>query len=144
MTAMRIDLRRSPEKVRLPLGFSFSAVAAGIKVSGRPDLALVEASGGAFAAALFTKNRVVAAPVEIGRASLLATGGRVRAIIVNSGNANCATGRVGIHACERVCRAAGKLLSAPAAEIFPSSTGIIGVRLPADKILARLPDLITA
>jgi glutamate N-acetyltransferase / amino-acid N-acetyltransferase len=137
-------LRRAPETVRLPKGFSFSAVAAGIKVSGRPDLALVDASRGASAAALFTKNRVVAAPVEVGRASLLATGGRVRAIIVNSGNANCATGRAGIQACEQVCRAAGKLLSAPAAEIFPSSTGIIGVRLPADKILARLPDLITA
>src|SRR3981081_2287025 len=80
------SLRHSPEKIRLPLGFSFSAVAAGIKVSGRPDLALVEvrgrapspvhaerssaAAGGATAAAaLFTKNRVVAAPIEVGRAS---------------------------------------------------------------------------
>src|SRR5580700_9090945 len=99
MTAMRIDLRRSPEKVRLPLGFSFSAVAAGIKVSGRPDLALAEAAKGATAAALFTQNRVVAAPVEVGRASLLSSRYRVRAVLVNSGNANCATGRAGIHAC---------------------------------------------
>jgi len=136
------SLRRSPEKIRLPAGFSFSAVAAGIKVSGRPDLALVEAGGGATAAALFTKNRVVAAPVEVGRAALLATGGRVRAVVVNSGNANCATGRAGIQACERVCREAGKLLGVPAAEIFPSSTGIIGVRLPAEKIHAKLPELI--
>jgi glutamate N-acetyltransferase / amino-acid N-acetyltransferase len=137
------SLRRSPEKIRLPVGFSFSAVAAGIKVSGRPDLALVEAAGGATAAALFTKNRVVAAPVEVGRASLLSTGGRVRALVVNSGNANCATGRAGIQACERVCREAGKLFGVPAAEIFPSSTGIIGVRLPAEKIHAKLPELIT-
>ena len=136
------SLRRSPEKIRLPVGFSFSAVAAGIKVSGRPDLALVEAAGGATAAALFTKNRVVAAPVEVGRASLLSTGGRVRAVVVNSGNANCATGRAGIQACERVCREAGKLFGVPAAEIFPSSTGIIGVRLPAEKIHAKLPELI--
>ncbi len=136
------SLRRSPEKIRLPAGFSFSAVAAGIKVSGRPDLALVEAGGGATAAALFTKNRVVAAPVEVGRAALLATGGRVRAVVVNSGNANCATGRAGIQACERVCREAGKLLGVPAAEIFPSSTGIIGVRLPEEKIHAKLPELI--
>ncbi len=77
-------LRRSPDKIRLPLGFSFSAVAAGIKVSGRPDLALVEAANVASAAALFTTNRVVAAPVEVGRASLLSTGGRVRAVVVNS------------------------------------------------------------
>ncbi len=134
-------LRRSPEKIRLPLGFSFAAVAAGIKVSGRPDLALVGAAGGATAAALFTKNRVVAAPVEVGRAALLSTVGRVRAIVVNSGNANCATGRAGIQACERVCRGAGKLFGVSAAEVFPSSTGIIGVRLPAAKILAKLPDL---
>ncbi|HEY6304724.1 MAG TPA: bifunctional glutamate N-acetyltransferase/amino-acid acetyltransferase ArgJ [Terriglobales bacterium] len=134
-------LRRSPEKIRLPLGFSFAAVAAGIKVSGRPDLALVGAAGGATAAALFTKNRVVAAPVEVGRAALLSTGGRVRAIVVNSGNANCATGRAGIQACEHVCREAGKLFGVSAAEVFPSSTGIIGVRLPAAKILAKLPDL---
>jgi glutamate N-acetyltransferase / amino-acid N-acetyltransferase len=154
------SLRRSPEKIRLPRGFSFSAVATGIKVSGRPDLALVEVwgrapspvqaerssadAGGATAAALFTTNRVVAAPVEVGRASLLSTGGRVRAVIVNSGNANCATGRAGIQACERVCREAGKLFGVPAAEIFPSSTGIIGVRLPAEKIHAKLPELIAA
>jgi glutamate N-acetyltransferase / amino-acid N-acetyltransferase len=162
------SLRRSPEKIRLPLGFSFSAVAAGIKVSGRPDLALVDVwgrapsrarpersrrgqaerssatVGGATAAALFTKNRVVAAPIEVGRASLLSTGGRVRAVVVNSGNANCATGRAGIQSCERVCREAGKLFGVPAAEIFPSSTGIIGVHLPAEKIHAKLPELIAA
>jgi glutamate N-acetyltransferase/amino-acid N-acetyltransferase len=162
------SLRRSPEKIRLPVGFSFAAVAAGIKVSGRPDLALVEvwgrapsracpersrrvqaehssvAAGGATAAALFTTNRVVAAPVEVGRAALLATGGRVRAVVVNSGNANCATGRAGIQACERVCREAGNLFGVPAAEVFPSSTGIIGVRLPAEKIRAKLPELIAA
>ena len=138
------SLRRSPEKIRLPLGFSFSAVAAGLKVSGRPDLALAEATDGATAAALFTKNRVVAAPVEVGRAGLLSNGGRVRAVVVNSGNANCATGRAGIQACERVCREAGRLLGVPAAEIFPSSTGIIGVPLPAEKIHAKLPELIAA
>jgi glutamate N-acetyltransferase / amino-acid N-acetyltransferase len=142
MTALRIALRSSPEKIRLPLGFSFAAVAAGIKVSGRLDLALVDAAGGATAAALFTKNRVVAAPVEVGRRSLLSTGGRVRAIVVNSGNANCATGRAGIQDCERVCREAGKLFGVPAAEVFPSSTGIIGVRLPAAKIVAKLPELV--
>ncbi len=151
------SLRRSPEKIRLPLGFSFAAVSAGIKVSGRPDLALVEVwgravqaerssavAGGASAAALFTTNRVVAAPVEVGRASLRSTGGRVRALVVNSGNANCATGRAGIQACESVCRETGKLFGVPAAEIFPSSTGIIGVRLQAEKIQVKLPELIAA
>ncbi len=144
MTALRIELRSSPEKIRLPLGFSFSAVAAGIKVSGRPDLALADAANVATAAALFTSNRVVAAPVEVGRAGLLSSGGRVRAVVVNSGNANCATGPAGIQACERVCRETGGLLGVPAAQIFPSSTGIIGVPLPAEKIQAKLPELIAA
>jgi glutamate N-acetyltransferase / amino-acid N-acetyltransferase len=171
MKSLRIPLRSSPEKILVPLGFSFSAVTAGIKASGRPDLALVEAwgklpsrargsgrvgagaltcpaeqssaaTGGASAAALFTKNRVVAAPIEVGRASLLKTGGRVRAVIVNSGNANCATGPSGIRACKRVCREAAKLFGVSADEIFPSSTGIIGVRLPVGKLSAGLPELI--
>jgi glutamate N-acetyltransferase/amino-acid N-acetyltransferase len=139
-----IRLRRTPERILLPRGFSFSALAAGLKVNGRPDLALAEASSGATAAALFTRNRVVAAPLEVGRASLLASGGRVRAIVVNSGNANCATGPGGRQACERICQEAGRLLGVDAAEVFPSSTGIIGVPLPADKIIRKLPRLIEA
>ncbi len=82
--------------------------------------------------------------MEIGRAALRSTGGRVRALVVNSGNANCATGRAGIQACETVCRETGKLFGVPADEVFPSSTGIIGVRLPAEKIQVKLPQLIAA
>jgi glutamate N-acetyltransferase/amino-acid N-acetyltransferase len=139
-----IRLRRTPGKILLPRGFSFSALAAGLKVSGRPDLALAEASSGATAAALFTRNRVVAAPLEVGRDSLVATGGRVRAVVVNSGNANCATGPGGRRACELICGEAAKLLGVSAAEIFPSSTGIIGVPLPGDKIIRKLSKLIAA
>jgi len=137
-------LRRTPEQVRLPRGFSFSAVIAGIKASGRPDLALIESSTAASAAALFTRNLVVAAPLEAGRASLASSAGRVRAVVVNSGNANCATGRVGRVACERVCRQAARWLGVPSEEVFPSSTGIIGVPFPAEKIVAKLPDLMAA
>jgi glutamate N-acetyltransferase/amino-acid N-acetyltransferase len=136
--------RRRPvdlTKVCLPAGFSFSAACAGLKASGRPDLALVVASPGTAAAALFTSNRVVAAPIEVGRKSLAASRGRIRAVIVNSGNANCATGRLGIQACQRVCRELGELLDVPATAVFPSSTGIIGVRFPADKIVSHLADL---
>jgi glutamate N-acetyltransferase/amino-acid N-acetyltransferase len=139
-----IRLRRSPERILLPGGFSFSALAANIKASGRPDLALVEVGAGATAAALFTKNRVVAAPLEVARASLLATGGKVRALVVNSGNANCATGPDGRRGCERICREAGTLLGVSSEEIFPSSTGIIGVRFPAEKVITKLPALISS
>ncbi len=137
-------LRRSPERILLPRGFSFSALAAGIKVSGRPDLALADAGTRATAAALFTKNRVVAAPLQVGRASLQATGGKVRAVVINSGNANCATGADGHRGCEAVCREAANLLGVSAAEIFPSSTGIIGVRFPHEKVTAKLPELIVS
>jgi glutamate N-acetyltransferase/amino-acid N-acetyltransferase len=137
-------IQRSPEKVLVPLGFSFSALAAGIKPSGRADLALarVKDARGASAAALFTQNRVVAAPIEVGRSALSRTGGRVGAVLVNSGNANCATGPDGIAACQSVCAAMAKLLGISADEVFPSSTGIIGVWFPVEKVQANLPELV--
>src|SRR5207302_52371 len=100
----------SSDLIFLPKGFQFSALAAGIKASGNPDLALISVAPAATAAAMFTKNLVVAAPVQIGRAALASSGGRVRAIIVNSGNANCATGSAGTRACKEVCASAAKLL----------------------------------
>jgi len=129
-------------KLHLPKGFSFSAVAAGVKASGRLDVALVEAAPGTSAAALFTRNLVVAAPVEVGRTHLSQTRGRVRAVIVNSGNANCATGNAGLRACERVSQKVASALGIRPEEVFPSSTGIIGVPLPAEKIVAKLPELV--
>jgi len=128
--------------LRIPKGFSFSAVAAGIKASGRLDLALAESVAGTTAAAVFTRNRVAAAPVQVGRAALVKGRGRVRALIVNSGNANCATGAPGIAACERITREVASQLEIPQSSVFPSSTGIIGVPLPAEKIVAKLPELI--
>lgn len=130
--------------IYLPRGFSFAARAAGIKASGRPDLALIEAAEGITAAALFTKNRLVAAPVEVGRASLAASHGRIRAVLVNAGNANCATGTPGMKACQEVCAQAAKALDVSSKEILPSSTGIIGVPLPSEKIVINLPQLIAS
>jgi glutamate N-acetyltransferase/amino-acid N-acetyltransferase len=123
----------------VPSGFLFSATIAGIKASGRPDLALAEAPHGASAAAMFTRNRLAAAPLHVDRAHLKRSGGRVRAVLVNAGNANCATGRAGIKAAEDCCRELGKQLLAAPEFIFPSSTGIIGVPLPAEKLVRALP-----
>ena len=122
----------------LPKGFKFSAIKAGIKASGKPDLALIVAEPKTTAAALFTRNLIVAAPVEVGRASLAKSSGRVQAVIVNSGNANCATGQKGIRNCRRVCAATAQFLKIHPAEVFPSSTGIIGVPLPVEKIASQL------
>ena len=125
----------------LPKGFEFSALAAGIKASGKPDLALIVAGARTTAAAMFTKNLVVAAPVEVGRASLKTSRGRVRAVIVNSGNANCATGSAGVRVCKQVCAQTAKLLAASPSQVFPSSTGIIGVPLPVEKLQSRVGEL---
>jgi glutamate N-acetyltransferase/amino-acid N-acetyltransferase len=129
-------------KIHIPQGFLFSAAAAGIKVSGRPDLAYAEAPAGASAAAIFTTNRFVAAPVEIGRGHLKRSRGRLRAVVVNSGNANCANGKDGMRACAGVCKATAAHLKIRPHEVFPSSTGIIGVPFPAEKLIAGLPQLL--
>jgi glutamate N-acetyltransferase/amino-acid N-acetyltransferase len=129
------------DQLRLPAGFLFSACAAGIKASGRADLALALAPDGAAAAAMFTRNQVVAAPVTVGREHLRASRGRVQAVIVNAGNANCATGKPGLLAASMVCKELAKKLGVQTNQIFPSSTGIIGVPLPVEKITAALPRL---
>jgi glutamate N-acetyltransferase/amino-acid N-acetyltransferase len=134
----------SKSEIFIPKGFAFSSGTAGIKASGKPDLAFLEAAEGTTAAAVFTKNRVVAAPLTVGRESLAKSKGRVRAVVVNSGNANCATGKPGIAACLQVCTKAAALLRVPREQVFSSSTGIIGVPLPFEKILNKLPEVIAS
>ena len=125
----------------LPRGFRFAAGKAGLKASGRPDFALIVADAPASAAAAFTSNRVIAAPLIIDKQHLSATGGHVRVVAINAGNANCAAGQAGLDAARATCAAAAKTFGCRAEEVFPSSTGIIGVPLPAEKLAAVLPDL---
>ncbi|MGA8111621.1 MAG: bifunctional glutamate N-acetyltransferase/amino-acid acetyltransferase ArgJ [Acidobacteriaceae bacterium] len=123
----------------LPRGFRFAAVKAGIKPSGKADFAVAVADRIASAAAMFTTNRVQAAPITVGRRHLERSSGLIRVVAVNAGNANCATGEAGMHACEQVCRAAADAFGCEGHEVFPSSTGIIGVPLPAEKLVTALP-----
>ena len=123
----------------LPRGFRFAAVKAGLKPSGKPDFAVAVADRTANAAAMFTSNRVQAAPITVGRRHLTRSAGRMRVVAVNAGNANCATGEAGIGGCEQVCRAAAETFGCEGHEVFPSSTGIIGVPLPAEKLVAAMP-----
>jgi glutamate N-acetyltransferase / amino-acid N-acetyltransferase len=129
---------------RLPRGFLFSACPAGLKASGKPDVALALAPDGASAAAIFTRNQIVAAPVTVGRENLRRGQGLMRAVIVNAGNANCATGRPGLKAAKSVCAGLARQIKASDHQVFPSSTGIIGVSLPVEKIHAALPGLVTS
>ncbi len=123
----------------IPKGFRFGAAKAGLKQSGRTDFALIVADVPASAAALFTGNRVTAAPLAVDKEHLRATGGKVRVAAINAGNANCAAGRAGLEAARATCEAAAKTFGCKPEEVFPSSTGIIGVPLPAEKLIAALP-----
>ena len=126
------------EKV-LPRGFRWGAVRAGIKASGKLDLAAVIVEGNGQAAVSYTSNSVVAAPVTVGREHLAATGGKVSALLVNAGNANCATGEAGLSASRASCVAAAEAFGCIFDEVLPSSTGIIGVPFPVDAVLAGIP-----
>ena len=130
---------------RMPAGFSAAGTTAGIKPSGRPDFALLVADGGPVpAAAVFTPNRFAAAPVQLSRANLRATGdgelmaGHARAIIATSGSANAATGRDGDADQAAIGLAVATALGAAPEQVLHLSTGIIGTRLPVDKVRATV------
>ena len=128
----------------LPLGYRYSSVHAGIRKDRRDDLALIVSGSAASAAAVFTRNLVQAAPVKLARKHLKKSGGRIRAVLINAGNANCATGPAGKAACKLVCQETARALTLRADQVFPSSTGMIGVPLPTAKIVTRLPELLAA
>jgi glutamate N-acetyltransferase/amino-acid N-acetyltransferase len=128
-------------QILIPKGFRFGAAKAGLKQSGRPDFALIVADAPASAAAAFTANRVLAAPLIVDKEHLRASGGKVRVVAINAGNANCAAGQPGLSAAYATCAAAAQVFGCKAEEVFPSSTGIIGVPLPAEKLIAALPGL---
>jgi glutamate N-acetyltransferase/amino-acid N-acetyltransferase len=123
----------------LPRGFRFSATACGLKKTGALDLAIISSDVPASAAAVFTQNLVVAPPVLVSKGNLRASKGRMRGVVVNAGNANCATGAAGYAAAQRTVAEAAKRLNCKPEELFVCSTGVIGVPLALDKILRRLP-----
>jgi glutamate N-acetyltransferase/amino-acid N-acetyltransferase len=125
----------------IPQGFRFGAAKAGLKQSGRTDFALIVADAAASAAAAFTANRVTAAPLIVDKEHLRAGGSKVRVVAINAGNANCAAGQAGLDAARATCDAAAQLFGCPPEQVFPSSTGIIGVPLPTEKLIAVMPAL---
>ncbi|MFN7954635.1 MAG: bifunctional glutamate N-acetyltransferase/amino-acid acetyltransferase ArgJ [bacterium] len=123
-------------------GFRFAGIAAGIKASGAPDLALIVADAPVSAAGLFTTNRVQAAPVLVSRRRVAK--GRARAIVVNSGNANAATGAQGMADALATTARVADALGARPAEVLVCSTGVIGRPLPMDRVLAGVPNAVAA
>jgi glutamate N-acetyltransferase/amino-acid N-acetyltransferase len=122
--------------VTAPKGFKASAVAAGIKPD-RPDLALLVADAPCAAAGVFTTNRAQAAPVVVSREHL--RDGRVRAVVVNAGCANAATGEAGLRDAREMAALTGAAAGCAPTEVVVASTGVIGVRLPMDKVRAGIP-----
>jgi glutamate N-acetyltransferase/amino-acid N-acetyltransferase len=122
------------------LGFRYSAVYAGIRKVQKPDLALIASDIPAQAAAVFTTNRVQAAPVTVARRHLALSGGVARAVLVNAGNANCAT-RTGGRVALQTARAAARRLGCKPEHVLPASTGVIGVELDPRLILDHLDSL---
>jgi glutamate N-acetyltransferase/amino-acid N-acetyltransferase len=124
----------------LPLGFRYAATYAGIRKVEKDDIALIVSDTPASAAAVFTRNRVVAGPVTVARRNLRASRGRMQAILANAGNANCATPTAEAVALESI-RAVGEALGIAPQCVLPASTGVIGVELDVRRITSALPKL---
>lgn len=140
--------------VTRPLGFRAAATTAGLKKSGKTDLALIvcdPASGPDTrhaSAAVFTRNAMVGAPVEIGRrwrrAALAGSAAPVRALLINAGTSNAATGDEGVRDAEACMEAVAKSLGMTRDEVLPSSTGVIGHRISVEKVTGAVPGLVAA
>jgi len=127
--------------MKLPLGYQYGSTYARIRKVKKDDLALIVSDTPAAAAAVFTSNRVKAAPVVLAQKNLKASKGKVKAILINAGNANCAT-RTGDEVARITCEAAAQALSVDPNLILPTSTGVIGVELDPSKITRSLPGLV--
>jgi glutamate N-acetyltransferase/amino-acid N-acetyltransferase len=125
-----------------PLGFRAAGLSAGIKANGKDDLMLLAADASCAVAAVFTKNLATAAPVLVSREH--ATGGRARAVVVNSGCANAATGEDGLADAREMAYLTAKELGVAHSEVLVCSTGVIGVRLPMAKLRAGIPKVVGA
>ena len=127
--------------MKLPLGYRYAATYAGIRSSEEDDVALIVPDTIAQAAAVFTRNVVQAAPVRIAKRHLKSSSGKVAAILVNAGNANCAT-RTGERVALASCKAVAKALRTRSEYILPASTGVIGVELESRRLIDIAPKLV--
>ena len=133
-----------PGGITAPEGFQAAGITAGLKASGKPDLSLLLAPAGAVCAGTFTTSLVRAACVDLCAERLQASGGRARAVLSNSGQANACTGDRGLIDSQRATQAMADRLGLAAEEVLICSTGVIGVPIPMDTLLAGLDPLAEA
>lgn len=134
---------QSPKTILPVAGVRLAACHSGIRADdSRPDLVLVELDERAEVAAVFTRNRFCAAPVTVAREHL-GQHGPIRALLINSGNANAGTGPQGLQAARQTCQAlADQMYDVASAQVLPFSTGVIGQSLPVERITSALPGLL--
>ncbi|HDZ10406.1 bifunctional glutamate N-acetyltransferase/amino-acid acetyltransferase ArgJ [Pseudohongiella sp.] len=125
-------------------GIKMSAVSAGVRYQNRLDLVLFELAEGSRTAGVFTRNAFCAAPVVLARKHLTGNGGDVRYLLVNTGNANAGTGDRGMADALHCCQALADCADVNLTQVLPFSTGVIGERLPAEKIAAAAPAALAA
>ncbi len=125
----------------LPLGYKYATAYGGIRKQEKDDLSLIVSGVPAAAAAVFTTNKVQAAPVKLARSNMRASKGVCGAILVNAGNANCAT-KSGDKVASSTTKALAKILKLPPNQVLPASTGVIGVELDENLILSKLQELV--
>ena len=150
LPALRTALPAVERRAAIPGGFTAGATACGIKASGRPDLAVIATTQRpAAAAAVFTLNRLAAAPIRLSRSHLAVSDpsgsggyGWTEAVVATSGSANAATGEAGDHDQAQVARLVGDALGIGAMRTLHLSTGVIGTRLPLDRIRSGLDDVV--
>lgn len=125
-------------------GVRIGVTEAGVRKANRKDLTVFLLDEGASVAGVFTQNRFCAAPVQVGREHLAQAAGRIRAMVINTGNANAGTGADGLARARRTCADMAALLNLEPSQILPFSTGVIMEELPVDRIAAGLPAAIAA
>ena len=133
----------NPDDLLPVAGVRLGIACAGIKKPGRRDITLIELAPGSRVAGVFTQNRFCAAPVTLCRQHLghqHPPGGDIRALVINTGNANAGTGEEGLARAHRTCEETARLMGCKPEQVLPFSTGVILEPLPVDKIIAALPD----
>ncbi len=139
---MTVVLAPTPHHVPLPAGFGAAGLHCGLKKDGQLDLGLLVADDAVAGAAIFTQNQLLGAHVHVCREHLAQSGGRVRAVLVNARNANCATGQRGIDDARTCCRELATRLRCPIEQVLMASTGPIGAPLPVARIVSHLDALL--
>ncbi len=139
---MAVNLRAPDAKSLFPVaGVELGWAEAGIRKAGRRDLLVVRIADGASVAGVFTQNRFAAAPVLVCREHL-ASHKAMRALLVNTGNANAGTGEAGLQATRASCAALARLIACDAQQILPFSTGVIMEAMPIERLIAGLPEAV--